>query len=82
MHKLKLDVSELRVESFEACVADGHDIGTVRGNAGTADCSGGEESCGGATHCGDTCWCPNTSPRPSCDDCSWMDCFTFPPECP
>lgn len=82
MRKLKLDIGELRVESFEACVAGGRSTGTVRGNAGTADCSGGEESCGGATHCGDTCWCPNTSPRPSCDDCSWQDCFTFPPECP
>jgi hypothetical protein len=81
MKKLKLDLTALRVESFQACAGDGHAPGTVRANAITPDCTG-EESCGPVTYCQDTCFCANTSPRPSCDDCSWQDCFTAPPECP
>lgn len=75
MRKLKLDVNALRVESFEAYTGDGRAIGTVRGN------SGPERSVDG-TCFEDTCACANTSPRPSCRDCSWEDaCFSLPPVC-
>ncbi|HST57625.1 MAG TPA: hypothetical protein VLK84_02985 [Longimicrobium sp.] len=73
MRKLKLDVSALRVESFEASEGRGPQPGTVRGNDATPACSG-EESCGEScdfTVCMETCLCADTSPRPSCDACSW-----------
>ena len=61
-----------RVESFAASRGRGPEVGTVRANAGPSD---GAESCN-VTECFDTCWCPNTSPRPSCDVCSWDGCAT------
>ena len=82
MHKLKMDVTELRVESFEAYAGGARTIGTVRGNVLTPECSV-DETCPGATCFEDTCaGCANTSPRPSCVDCSeFGDCFTLPPQC-
>jgi hypothetical protein len=74
MRKLKLDVSSLRVESFAAHEGHGPRAGTVRAKAGPSDA----ESCN-VTECFDTCWCPNTSPRPSCNDCSWDACATADP---
>lgn len=75
MRKLKLDVNALRVESFEAYARGGRALGTVRGN------SGAERSVDG-TCFEDTCACANTSPRPSCMDCSWDEaCFSLPPVC-
>ena len=68
MRKLRLDVHALRVESFEASARGRAAAGTVRGNAS------GVETCGPVTYCADTCYCANTSPRPSCDDCSWKEC--------
>ena len=70
MRKLKLDVGALRVQSFDALPGRGRAAGTVRANEGTADCSG-EESCGYLTLCQDTCFCADTSPRPSCEECSF-----------
>ena len=81
MRKMKLDTDELRVESFQASTERRPKIGTVRGNAITPECTG-EDSCGYVTNCQDTCFCADTSPRPSCDECSWDGCPTFPPECP
>ncbi len=68
MRKLRLDIHALRVESFAAAAERGPDIGTVRANAlaSGASCN--------VTECQDTCLCPNTSPQPSCDACSWEDC--------
>jgi len=79
MRKLKLDVAELRVESFEAH-AGGRALGTVRGNVLTPECSA-DQTC--VTCFEDTCaGCANTSPRPSCADCSeFGDCFTQPSVC-
>ena len=79
MRKLKLDVTELRVESFEACDGDARSIGTVRGNVLTPECSA-DDTCDTCFQA--TCNCANTSPMPSCQDCSWFeDCFTLPPQC-
>jgi hypothetical protein len=72
MNKLKLELSDLRVESFETYPGRGPSVGTVRANAGTYDGCSGDESCQ-VTNCL-TCLCPNTSPQPSCDECSWNDC--------
>jgi hypothetical protein len=81
MRKLKLDATTLRVESFEA-YAGPSGAGTVRANVLTPECSG-EEGCGPTDGFQDTCaGCANTSPRPSCMDCSWDDaCVTVPPNC-
>lgn len=68
MRMLKLDLTALLVESFEASAGHGALAGTVRGNAS------GVESCGYVTECQDTCFCADTSPRPSCDECSWNGC--------
>ncbi len=73
MRKLTLDVNTLRVESFEASAGRAPGIGTVRANAVP---SGYAPSCA-VTECQDTCLCPNTSPQPSCDPCSWQECFTW-----
>lgn len=67
MKKLKLDLAALRVETFVAG-AELAPAGTIRANAS------GFESCGPVTYCADTCVCADTSPRPSCDECSWNDC--------
>lgn len=75
MRKLKLDIHALRVESFEAYAGDGRAIGTVRG------ASGPERSVDG-TCFEATCGCANTSPHPSCRDCSWEEaCASVPPRC-
>jgi hypothetical protein len=67
MRKLKLDVSALRVESFDA--AEGRE----------ESCGG--ESCD-ITSCL-TCLCPHTGPQPSCDPCSRLgDCTFDPATCP
>ena len=80
MRKLKLDVHALRVESFEPHAAPAPMIGTVRANSDDPVDPSGEESCH-VTGCL-TCLCPNTSPRPSCDPCSWWeDCVSFDPAC-
>lgn len=39
MPKLRLDVSALQVDSFEAYAGHGPAAGTVRGNADTPDCT-------------------------------------------
>lgn len=81
MRKLKLDVHALRVESFDVSVGDGPGTGTVRGNAQSNElCSemkgcSAEDSCA-ITNCL-TCLCPHTGPQPSCDPCSWQDCYTW-----
>jgi hypothetical protein len=76
MRKLKLDINTLRVESFQACAGDGRTLGTVRGNMPSPDYSAD------GTCFEDTCACANTSPRPSCIDCSWEDvCISVPPQC-
>lgn len=76
MRKLKLDVNALRVESFEAYAGDGRALGTVRGNMPSPGYSAD------GTCFEDTCACANTSPRPSCRDCSWDElCFSLPPVC-
>ena len=79
MRTLRLDVNALRVESFEAA---GHapPTGTVRGHEATPLCTG-VDSCQEFTWCQDTCYCANTSPRPSCDECSWDGCATGTPDC-
>jgi len=82
MGKLKLDVDALRVESFEACAGDGRSIGTVRGNVITPACSAENGTCPGYTCFDDTCACADTSPRPSCQECSFYgDCISVPPQC-
>lgn len=68
MKKLKLDLGALRVETFVAGLERAPSAGTIRANAS------GVETCGPVTYCADTCVCADTSPRPSCDDCSWQDC--------
>jgi len=81
MRKLKLDVHALRVESFESSAPHGP-LGTVRGNAGTYECSAElictDDTCRGAESCAVTncltCLCPHTGPQPSCDPCSWNGC--------
>ena len=79
MLKLKLALDDLRVESFVACGRDARAVGTVRANVITPACSD-DASC--ITCFEDTCACPNTSPRPSCMDCSWDDaCVSVPPQC-
>lgn len=79
MRKLKLDINALQVESFEAYAPRRRPAGTVRANEVTPGCTADcgptffEETCGG---------CANTSPQPSCIDCSWEDvCRTVPPQC-
>lgn len=79
MRKLKLDLGALRVETFEPRDGGAADIGTVRANSGEPIDPSGGESCV-ETACL-TCLCPYTTPRPSCDDCSWDGCPTFPPQC-
>lgn len=74
MRKLKLEMNALRVESFAASEGRGAEVGTVRANAGPSYA----ESCN-VTGCFNTCWCPNTSPQPSCDVCSWDGCPTTDP---
>lgn len=74
MRKLRLNIDTLQVESFEASGGRRPAIGTVRGNDLPSGAFG--TSCA-VTECADTCLCPNTSPQPSCDDCSWQDCFTW-----
>ena len=72
MRKLKLDMNALRVESFEVYAGGGRTIGTVRGNVLTPDCDTAyvTEPCFTCND-DDTCGaCANTSPRPSCADCS------------
>ena len=91
MRKLKLELDALQVESFEAMPDAGRRIGTVRGNEGTSGCSveevcSGDETCFGescaVTACL-TCLCPHTGPQPSCDPCSWQECYSFDPAgCP
>lgn len=86
MKKLRLDVHALRVESFEAAAERGPEIGTVRGNADTPDCTVQEISqdptCEGEscveTAC-ITCLCPYSGPMPSCGPCSMYDCDTVDP---
>jgi hypothetical protein len=68
MKKLTLDLAALRVETFVAGVELAPRAGTVRANAAS-----GAETCK-VTYCQETCLCPNTSPQPSCDECSWNDC--------
>ena len=81
MRKLKLDVDALRVESFEAVAGNGR-LGTVRGNVVTPDCSEAFGTCPGFTCFDDTCGCADTSPRPSCQECSFYeDCVSVPPQC-
>lgn len=75
MKKLKLDLAALRVETFVAGAELAPRAGTIRAN----DASGAE-SCGPVTYCMDTCFCANTSPRPSCDDCSWDGCPSYDPD--
>jgi hypothetical protein len=79
MRKLKLDADSLQVESFEPYAAGGRPAGTVRANEVTPGCTA---DCG-VTFFEDTCaGCANTSPRPSCNDCSWDDvCHTFDINC-
>ncbi len=73
MRKLKLDATTLRVESFEAYTGHPGAAGTVRANVRTPVCSG-DEGCAPTYGFQDTCaGCANTSPRPSCNDCSWDD---------
>lgn len=80
MRKLKLDASTLQVESFETYAASAAAGGTVRANVITPDCSGDEECA--PTYIEVTCNCANTSPLPSCMDCSWDDaCVSMPPQC-
>jgi hypothetical protein len=79
MRKLKLDINALRVESFEAYAGDTHAVGTVRANVITPECSVNDtcDTCYQAT-----CNCANSSPLPSCFDCSWDDaCVSVPPQC-
>lgn len=82
MRKLTLDLNALRVESFVAGAELAPRAGTVRANLAGS----GAESCE-VTYCQDTCLCPNTSPQPSCDPCSWQDCsldgcgFTYGDTC-
>ena len=71
MRKLKLDMNALRVESFDAHPGVRRTTGTVRG-FGTPACSvdyltGPCFTCNEEDTCGA---CANTSPRPSCADCS------------
>jgi len=79
--KLKLDIQALRVESFEAAVSGGPQIGTVRGNAESYDACSEAKGCSDEDSCAITncltCLCPHTGPQPSCDPCSWMDCNSF-----
>jgi hypothetical protein len=79
MRKLKLDVDALQVESFEAHAGDAREVGTVRANVITPNCSAVDEC--GPTYFEATCNCADTSPRPSCIDCSWDFCFTSPDQC-
>lgn len=79
MRKLKLDPDVLCVESFRAD-DDRPQIGTVQANAITPLCTG-VDSCQEFTWCQDTCYCPHTSPQPSCDECSWDTCVTHSPDC-
>jgi hypothetical protein len=76
MRKLKLDVHALRVESFQANAGGGRAIGTVRGNSGPRYSNNG-------TCFEDTCACINTSPWPTCEDCSWVEACapSVPPQC-
>jgi hypothetical protein len=69
MRKLKLDADTLQVQSFQTHPGATPAAGTVRGHVVSPNCSiiddcvtYWEETCGG---------CANTSPRPSCFDCSW-----------
>lgn len=71
MRKLQLDLSSLRVESFEPRAGPAPVVGTVRANSGDPIEPSGEESCA-PTICV-TCLCPRTSPQPSCEPCSWWD---------
>jgi hypothetical protein len=80
MKKLKLDLSSLRVESFEAAAGHGPRNGTVRANSDEPIDPSGGESCA-VTACL-TCLCPHSGPQPSCMPCSDIQyCDTFPPIC-
>lgn len=74
MRKLKLELEELRVESFETAEAAA-ERGTVRGHAITDLCSRADgftcfESCGGT--------CVETCADASCDTCD-SGCYQTPP---
>lgn len=78
MNKLKLDLEELAVESFE--VAEEKDEeGTVQGNEATPWCNTGNLTCNGAISCNGvyTCADINTCQFDSCD--TWCEtwCDTF-----
>jgi hypothetical protein len=73
MRKLKLELEELSVESFDTA-QETEERGTVHGNYVTQFCSGANgftcfESCGGS--CADTCGA-------SCDTCD-SGCYMTPP---
>jgi hypothetical protein len=81
MRKLRLDVSALHVESFVLRDGRSPDAGTVRGNAESNELCSEQKGCSAEESCAVTacltCLCPHTGPQPSCDPCSWQDCFTF-----
>ena len=80
MRKLKLNADMLRVESFDTQAGAARAAGTVRGHVITPNCSAADDC--GPTYFEETCNCPNTSPRPSCLDCSWDEpCQTLAVEC-
>lgn len=71
MAKLKLDVQELRVESFAAQNADQAAQGTVRARELTL-----EVSCGcPVTDRAHTCTCPDSSVRNACFCTEWQSCW-------
>ena len=81
MRKLRLDLSALHVESFEAHARADPAAGTVRGNADEPISQG--PTCDGErcveTACA-TCLCPYSGPMPSCDPCSMFgDCPSLDP---
>jgi hypothetical protein len=80
MRKLKLNADTLQVESFEVYAGGTRRAGTVRANVITPDCSAADDCA--PTYFEATCNCANTSPLPSCMDCSWDDaCVSVPPQC-
>ena len=71
MAKLKLDLQELRVESFAAQEVDGALQGTVRARELTLDVSC---TCP-VTDLAHTCTCPDSSVKNACFCTEWQSCW-------